>query len=212
MRVVRYLNDERLVHQLNRQSHLRLKYRIETLLHMVEYVGTEVSFRQASETLREHDGLDLPMETIWRRVDGHAQALLAGQVLQMDWPRTPYAAWLLAAIAGGMAPIVTPTPASPSQHKGPHSTGKRPGYAWRTPSEASLPCEGALQGGIDVAARRSLSARAGRGWVRRRRDMPWATGDTWSADQGEPCFAPRRVTCLINVSMPVTISRSRTSL
>ncbi len=161
----------------------------QPLQRVVTDFGADVSFRQAAEKLREHYGVELPVETIRRIVEGHAQVLFERQEPQTDWPTEPGPPWLVAELDGGMVPIVTPDPTQSDQRKGKRLEWKEAKLCLAHPLGSATPCYGGtLQGGVAGAGSQlfDCARRAGLG----AQTQVHAVGDgaPWIADQVAHCF------------------------
>lgn len=138
----------------------------QPLQRVITDFGADVSFRQSGEKLREHDGVELPVETIRQIVEGHAQTMLDAHKVHPQWPTEPGEPWLVVEMDGGMVPIVTPDRTQTDQRLGKTLGWKEAKLSLAHAVGCATPCYGGtLQGDAEAAGRElfDCAQRAGLG-------------------------------------------------
>ncbi len=151
--------------------------------------GADSPFGQAGKKLTEHYGIELPVSTIRRITEGHAQVMFEEQVLEEQGQSQGGEAVIVAEMDGGMIPIVEPDTTQDDQRKGKSLKWKEAKVCLAHPlGSLSLTYGATLEGGVEEAGRHLLhcAVKSGLGPV----TQVHAVGDgaPWIADQVDTCF------------------------
>jgi hypothetical protein len=151
--------------------------------------GADSPFGQVAHKLKEHYGVDLPVSTIRRITEGHAEVMFKELVLE-EYGRTQGGeAVIVAEMDGGMIPIVEPDPTQNDQRKGKSLKWQEAKVCLAHPLGSTALTYGAtLEGGVEGAGRHLLHCAVKAGLGPDTQVHAVGDGAPWIANQVDICF------------------------
>ena len=133
---------------------------------MVDFAA-DAPFAQVQLKLREHYGFEIGESTIQRISLGHAQAIFESGGDNVDFPKNPgLHKQIVAQIAGGMIPVMTPDASQKDKRKGKTLSWREAKISLAHAKGSRTPVYGGgIEGGVEEAGRRlfACAVRAGFG-------------------------------------------------
>jgi hypothetical protein len=80
--------------------------------------GADEAFGRASDKLKEHDGIEMPVSTIQRTTEQHAQQIYEREAAREIRPGTAAGVIVVGELDGSMVPVVEPSPEAEDKRKG----------------------------------------------------------------------------------------------
>ncbi len=149
-------------------------------------VGADDAFGRVPDQVKEHDGIEMPVSTIQRTTEQHAQRIHEPEATREIGPGTAAGVIVVGELEGSMVPVVEPSPEAEDKRKGKVLSWKEVRLNLVHPQGSVTPLFGGnVAGGVEESGRQGWRCAAKAGFGPRSQLHAVGDGAPWSANPVE---------------------------